>query len=115
MAINSLQLLKIFSVGILLFSSVTFAGNHRIFMKSLSFEPKLLEIKLGDSVEWENASYTEHSATAYIDDNKVVKFDTGLIQPKKNSKKIEFKDVGTFSYHCSVHGKMMSGKITVTK
>lgn len=83
------------------------AAVHSVTMKSLSFDPKSIEIKQGDSIDWTNKSYTEHSATGES-------FETGLVAPQKTSKKIEFKNIGTFSYHCSVHGKTMSGQIKVS-
>jgi plastocyanin len=87
----------------------TLAANHIVTMKSISFDPKVEQIKVGDSVQWTNKSYTEHSATG--EDGKT--FDTGMVQPNKESKKIEFPKAGTFSYHCSVHGKTMSATIVV--
>ncbi len=103
------------SLCILLFAPVAFAGSHTVTMKSISYEPKVLEVKTGDTVEWINKSYTDHSATSAADEKSSSKFDTGDIHPQKTSKKIVFKEIGTFLYHCSVHGKTMSGKINVTK
>jgi len=82
---------------------------QKIIMKSISFEPKKIQIHENDSLIWVNGSLTEHSATS--DDGKA--FDTGLIKPKKSSKPIVFKKAGTYPYHCSVHGKTMSGEVTV--
>ncbi len=82
---------------------------HQIVMKSISFDPKTLTIKSGESVEWMNQSLTQHSATA--DDGK--SFDTGLLEPQKKSKQIQFNTAGTFLYHCSVHGKTMHATIIV--
>jgi plastocyanin len=96
---------------LILFAQPLLAANHTVTMKSISYEPKALQIKAGDTVDWENVSYTEHSATA--DDGEA--FDTGMIQPKKRSKKIEFKKPGTFTYHCTMHGKSMSAHIEVSR
>lgn len=85
-----------------------FAAKHSVEMKSISFSPKQLEIKAGDEVEWLNVSYTDHSATS---DSKI--FDTGSVAPKKASIPVVFKEAGTFPYHCRVHGKSMSGVISV--
>ncbi len=93
--------------------TIVFAAGHTVSIKSLSYDPKLIQIKVGDSVEWKNISLTEHSATTDEHAAPAAKFDTGLIAPKKTSKKIEFRKVGTFVYHCSVHGQTMSGKIEV--
>jgi plastocyanin len=95
-----------------LLSICTFATVHTVTMKSISYDPKSIAIKQGDSVEWVNKSYTEHSATESTTGEH---FDTGLIQPKKTSKKVEFTKPGTYSYHCSIHGKTMSGQVVVSQ
>ncbi len=89
--------------------SLSLAADHTVKMKSLSYDPKVVNIKVGDSVEWVNESYTEHSASA--DDKKT--FDTGMVEPKKKSKKIKFTHGGSFTFHCSVHGPTMNGTIVV--
>jgi plastocyanin len=85
------------------------AGPHVVTMKSISFDPKSITIPAGDSVVWENKSYTEHSAT----EQKEGGFDTGLVKPKQKSKAITFKEPGEFHYLCSIHGKTMSAMIRV--
>jgi len=85
------------------------AKNYEVQMKSISYAPKNLQIQPGDTVEWVNASYTDHSAS---ESDKT--FDTGLVAPGKSSKKIRFDQPGTFRYHCSIHGLSMSGEIDVT-
>ena len=87
--------------------------THVVQMKSVSYEPKLIEIKVGDAVTWKNVSYTEHSATADDSTPLDMKFESGLIQPKKTTKPFIFKKAGTIMYHCSVHGKTMSAKVVV--
>ncbi|MBC7457839.1 MAG: cupredoxin domain-containing protein [Bdellovibrionaceae bacterium] len=94
-----------------LFSSFAFASSHLVKMNSISYEPRKLEIKIGDSVQWQNGAYTEHSATA----EDAATLDTGLIAPQKKSKVILFSKVGNYKYHCSLHGKTMNGEVNVTK
>ncbi len=101
----------IFATILLLVTQVALAATKTVAMKSLSYEPKILKLKVGDSAQWVNHAYTEHSATS---DNTVAGFDTGLVQPNKTSKSIAFDKPGTFTYHCVVHGKTMSGQIVVT-
>jgi plastocyanin len=94
----------------------TAAGNTTsdkpivITMKSLSFEPKKLEIQPGTSIVWTNKSRTKHTTTS-DDDGK--SFDSGFIAPGESSKAIRFDREGEFTYHCKIHGRMMSGKIVV--
>jgi plastocyanin len=79
-------------------------------VKSLSYEPKKLEIHAGDSVVFINSAFTRHTATS-DDDGKT--FDTGDIEPGKSSEPVKFDKEGEFKYHCKVHGKSMSGTIVV--
>jgi plastocyanin len=78
--------------------------------KSLSFDPKKLEIQVGDSVVWSNEARTNHTATS-DDDGKT--FETDEIAPGQSSKPVKFEKPGEFKYHCKVHGKSMSGTIVV--
>lgn len=90
-------------------SPAAFAATNVIKMTSISYDPKIMTIKAGDEVVWENVAYTDHYATA--DDGKT--FDVGPISPKTKSKPVAFPAAGTYKYHCRVHGKTMSGTVVV--
>ena len=81
-----------------------------VTMKSLSYDPKKLEIRVGDAVLWTNKAFAAHTATS-DDDGKT--FDTGSVEPGESSKAVKFEKEGEFKYHCLVHGKTMSGTIVV--
>ena len=81
-------------------------------VKSLSFDPKKLEVHVGDTVVWTNRARTKHTATS-DDDGKT--FDTAEIAPGQSSKAVKFEKEGEFRYYCKVHGKTMSGTIVVKK
>jgi plastocyanin len=81
-----------------------------VTMKSLSYDPKKLEICVGDSVVWTNDARTTHTA---LSDDEGKTFDTGEVEPGKSSKPVKFEKAGEFKYHCMVHGKSMSGTIVV--
>jgi len=81
-----------------------------VTMKSLGYDPKKLEVHVGDSVVWTNASRTTHTATSE-DEGKT--FDTGEIKPGESSKPIKFEKEGEFKYSCKIHGESMSGTIVV--
>jgi plastocyanin len=81
-----------------------------VTMKSLSYDPKKLEIRVGDSVVWNNKAFAAHTATS---DNDGKTFDTGNVEPGESSKPVKFEKAGEFKYHCKVHGKTMSGTIVV--
>jgi plastocyanin len=86
------------------------AGTVTVAVKSLSYSPKRLEVRVGDSVAWANESRTTHTATS-DDDGKT--FDTGEIKPGDSSKPVKFQKEGEVKYHCKVHGKAMSGTVIV--
>ncbi|HEV2972050.1 MAG TPA: cupredoxin domain-containing protein [Pirellulales bacterium] len=81
-----------------------------VTMKSMSYEPKRLEIHVGDSVVWTNKAFTTHTATS-DDDGKT--FDTGEVERGKSSKPVTFATAGEFKYHCTIHGKAMHSTIIV--
>ena len=81
-----------------------------VTMKSLSYDPKTLEVHVGDSVVWSNEAHAKHTA---ISDDEGKTFDTGEIEPGKSSKPVRFEREGEFKYHCEIHGKSMSGTIVV--
>lgn len=99
--------------GLIFFSSTAFCESYTVRMKSISFDPKTITIKAGDSVQWINKSLTDHSATSQEAEKSESKFDTGMIKPQKSSEKMIFKSAGTYLYDCKVHGKTMAGKISV--
>jgi plastocyanin len=81
-----------------------------VMMKSLGYDPKKLEIQVGDSVVWANEARTTHTA---VSDDEGKTFDTGEVEPGQSSKPVKFEKEGEFKYHCMVHGKSMSGTIVV--
>ena len=86
------------------------AETITVTMRSLSYDPKKLEVHVGDSVVWTNGSRTKHTA---VSDDEGKTFDTGEVEPGKSSKPVKFGKEGEFKYHCKVHGKSMSGTIVV--
>ena len=81
-----------------------------VTVKSLSYDPKTLDVHVGDSVMWTNNARTKHTATS-DDDGKT--FDTGEVEAGKSSPPVKFDKEGEFKYHCKIHGKAMSGIIFV--
>jgi plastocyanin len=81
-----------------------------IEMKSISYDPKSVEVPVGGSIVWTNKAFTNHTSTSE-DDGKT--FDTGEIKPNASSSPVKFDKEGEFRYHCKIHGKTMSGTITV--
>ena len=79
-------------------------------MKSISYDPKSVEVPVGGSIVWTNKAFTNHTATSE-DDGKT--FDTGEIKPNESSSSVTFDKEGEFNYHCTIHGKTMSGTVVV--
>jgi plastocyanin len=81
-------------------------------MKSLSYDPKSLEVDIGDTVVWTNSSLAKHTATSE-DDGKT--FTTGEVNPDDKSSPVKFDKAGEFKYHCKIHGRSMSGVVVKAK
>jgi plastocyanin len=79
-------------------------------MKSISYDPKSVEIPVGGSIVWTNKALTNHTASS-DDDGKT--FETGEIKPGESSSPVKFDKEGEFKYHCKIHGKTMNGTIIV--
>jgi plastocyanin len=100
------------SLALTLAASLACAAGETITvkMKSLGYDPKVVQAQVGDSVVWSNSSLTKHTATS-DDDGKT--FDAAEIKPDETSRPVKFEKAGEFNYHCKVHGKSMTGTIVV--
>lgn len=79
-------------------------------MSGMSYNPSSITIKLGASIKWNNSDYySAHTATS--DDGST--FNTGSI-PSGGSYTLTPTAVGTFTYHCLVHGTAMAGTLIVS-
>jgi plastocyanin len=91
----------------------------------LAFQPTVLKIKVGDSVQWENVGNEVHHATS--DPSLAIKpaevtnppgaepFDSGFLRPGETFTHI-FTVPGEYKYTCVVHeAKGMIGTIVVAK
>ena len=86
------------------------AETITVAVGSLSFDPKQVEAHVGDTVVWNNNSFTSHTA---ISDDDGKSFDTGELKPNETSKPVKLERQGEFRYHCKIHGRSMSGTIVV--
>ena len=95
----------------------------RMLDMPLAFEPTVIKIKVGDSVEWKNAGNEVHHATS--DPSLAIKpaevtnppgaepFDSGFLRPGETFSHI-FTVPGEYKYTCVVHeAKGMIGTIVV--
>jgi plastocyanin len=87
-------------------------ANPHVKLTNFKFEPKVLTVKAGTTVEWVNEG-GRHTIEA---DNGSFKSDV-LTQGGKFEHK--FVKPGSYAYHCGFHGekggKDMAGKIVVTR
>jgi plastocyanin len=95
---------------LILTASVANAKQINVDMKSITYDPKIVNASVGDSVVWTNKAFSNHTATSE-DDGKT--FDTGEVKPNESSRPVKFDKEGEFNYHCKIHGKTMSGKVVV--
>ena len=84
------------------------AGGAFITMAGNAFLPDTVTITVGNYVTWFNADPGPHTSTS----------DTGVwnsnnILPGNTYQRL-FSTVGTFPYHCTIHGFAMSGTVIVT-
>jgi plastocyanin len=85
-------------------------ATHRISMEDFQFNPKTIDVAVGDSIVWFNAGSVSHSAAR--DDAPT--FDTGLISPGNQSTPVTLMVSGSMAYFCRPHMGHMKGTIIVT-
>jgi plastocyanin len=86
-------------------STTPVATNQVSMAKSYRFDPKVVEIKAGDTVTWTNNDNFTH--TVHVDgqpDHKVGRGD---------SVSIKFDKPGTYHYVCTLHSHDMHGTVIV--
>src|SRR3954471_22127478 len=81
------------------------AETIRIEVKSLAFLPAQVTAHVGDTIEWANADFIAHTATAKNRD-----WDVQL--PANSKKTLVLKKAGSIEYFCRFHPNM-TGTLTV--
>jgi plastocyanin len=81
--------------------------SHTVRIDRFLFEPPVLTVRIGDTVEWKNAGSVPHTATST--DGKT--FDSSAIASGR-SWSFKPKKKGTFNYVCTLHPNM-KGKLIV--
>ena len=76
------------------------------------YKPKNLTIKRGQSISWRNDGAVAHTVTS--DADSTVKFDSGTLDPR-GVYALKPSTAGKLTYHCTIHGKVQSGTITVAR
>jgi plastocyanin len=76
------------------------------------YKPKDLTIKRGQSISWRNQGAVAHTVTS--DSDSAVKFDSGTLEPG-GVYALKPATAGKITYHCTIHGKVQSGTVTVDR
>ena len=76
-------------------------------MINISYQPKNVTISKGGTVTWTNKDSVDHTVTG---DN--ITMESGTLSPGQTFS-FTFNQTGVFHYHCSIHGTIMSGTVTV--
>jgi plastocyanin len=114
---------------VITYRPIAAAASQPVTIKMLdmppAFQPSMVTIKVGQSVEWENVGNEVHHATS--DPSLAIKpaevtnphgaepFDSGFLRPGETFTHT-FTVPGEYRYTCVVHeAKGMTGKITVSK
>jgi plastocyanin len=71
-----------------------------VLMKDFRYQPSILTVKVGDTIEWKNADIFPHTVTA--EDKS---FDSASINPG-HSWKFIVRTAGTINYFCTLHPNM---------
>jgi plastocyanin len=86
-------------------SSEPVATTEVRMVKSYRFDPKVIEVKAGDTVTWTNEDNFTH--TVELDGQEDHKVEQG------KSFSITFDEPGTYQYVCTLHSKDMDGEVIV--
>lgn len=77
----------------------------RVTINDLAFSPAEVRAKVGDTIEWVNGDFVDHTAT-----DKAGAWDVAIAAGK--SAQLSLTTAGTFSYFCKIHPGM-TGTINV--
>jgi plastocyanin len=76
--------------------------THTVVIREAKFQPAVLTVKVGDTVEWRNDDIVPHTATSTAEPKK---FDSGIL-PVGSSWKYVITKRGTYFYNCTLHPNM---------
>ena len=77
----------------------------KVSIGDLAFAPAELTVHVGDTIEWDNADFVDHTATAKDGD-----WDVAIAAGKTG--RVELHRAGTIAYYCRFHPNM-TGTIKV--
>ncbi len=80
--------------------------EHIISIRKFKFKPRDIQVRIGDTIKWENHDLAPHTATGEADT-----WDTGPLK-KGQSKTLKVTAQMAGKYYCAFHPQM-KGQITV--
>lgn len=102
---------KVFSLALVAFSlaaaSPAAAEVVKVDVSKMVFSPSKITVHVGDTIEWTNSDFVDHTAT-----EKNGKWEVML--PVKGKGTTILKDIGKIEYYCKFHPNM-KGQIEVVK
>jgi plastocyanin len=99
------HILAVFAIAA--FATQAAAETIHIDMENLGFKPAAVSARVGDTIEWANADFLAHTATARNKDWDV------MLLPKKTGR-VVLKRPGNVEYYCRFHPNMV-GRISVAE
>jgi plastocyanin len=103
-----MRLLRAAVLGLLLAAgtaTAAFADVVQVRIDALAFGPADVSARVGDTIEWSNSDFVDHTATA-----RSGAWD--FVIPEGGSARLELKRAGDVEYYCKYH-PMMVGRIHV--
>ena len=110
MRISALRLPRVgrrFGVLLILWAGSANAAVIQIKIENLAFAPAQVSAQVGDTIEWTNADFVAHTATA-----RDGAWD--IMLPPNATRSVVLKTAGTIDYYCRLHPNM-TGEIMVSK
>lgn len=101
--------------GLLLWPVLAGAATHTVNQVGLTFDPAVIEIEIGDTVNWiwSQGSHTVTSGTNLADPEVGLLFDTAL-NSANNTVSYTFTELGSQDYFCRPHLSFgMTGSVNV--
>jgi plastocyanin len=76
--------------------------GSEIVIDSFTFAPNLLDVSIGDTIEWKNKQNTAHTSTSGV----IGGWSSGVLQ-EGDSFSFTFTEAGQFPYSCTIHPSMI--------
>lgn len=92
---------------LILWAGSALAAVIQIKLQNLAFTPAQVSAQVGDTIEWTNADFVAHTATA-----RDGAWD--IMLPPNATRSVVLKTAGTVDYYCRFHPNM-TGQVTITR